>query len=190
MYFERAAECGDTEALRWAGDRLAGEGRLDEALTWAKRAADNGNTAALHRAADNLVMADRLDDALTWYERAAVKGDTNALQVVANQLAIEDRKEESLAWFQRPAIEGQGRRVTGGPGVCGCGVTVHCRNDHDSPKDAEKNRPAVIRRQHLVDDGGVLVIDDTGFIKKGTASAEHSASTPPRWGLFLNNCQC
>ncbi|MFF2126135.1 tetratricopeptide repeat protein [Streptomyces olivochromogenes] len=110
-WYEGAAEFGDADALQRVADRLAVEGRLDEALDWYRRVADAGRTEALSEAAEHLANDGRFEEALDWYERAAAAGHIEALQLVADSHASMGDLETALDWYERAWAAGQPEAV-------------------------------------------------------------------------------
>jgi hypothetical protein len=96
----RAADHGETNALRPAAELLGWAGRVDDAVAVYQRAAQTGAAAALGEAARLLERAGRLEEAIVQYQHAAATGDRVANWRAAELLAGLGRLDDAIAWMQ------------------------------------------------------------------------------------------
>ncbi len=93
LWYEKAANEGDAEAMSNLGTLLIQQERPDEAREWFQRAADAGVTAAMLNLGLLYSMQDDLKSAKVWWNKARSAGDPGAddflhrLPQRANQLA-------------------------------------------------------------------------------------------------------
>ncbi len=105
-FYQRAAEAGESRALRLAAQLLQEAGRAEEAITFYQLAAEAGDFRALRRAAQLLRRAGRAEEAITWLRSRAEAGDTEAQEQAVQLLRIANRAEEAISWLRSRAEAG------------------------------------------------------------------------------------
>ena len=102
----KAADTGDTSALRELNSLLESSERIPHAAQWWHRAVDAGDTIAIQRLADLLERTGRLSEAEQWWHRAVDAGDTIAIQRLADLLERTGRLSEAEQWWHRAVDAG------------------------------------------------------------------------------------
>jgi TPR repeat protein len=109
-WYQRAADTGDTSAMREAAELLEELQRIEEAVAWYQRAAEAGGSPAIRRRiADLLLETGRSDQAIIWYKRAAEAGDNYALWRATDLLEEQGHRDEAVTWLQARAEAGDTR---------------------------------------------------------------------------------
>ena len=125
----RAAEAGDSRALRALAGLLIEHGHVDEALHWCRQAADAGDHWDKMRLGDLLIEHGHVDEALHRYRQAADAGERWAMVPLAELLLEHGRVDEALYRYRQAADAGDIRAMR---------RLVGLLNEHGRVDDAEQ----------------------------------------------------
>lgn len=105
-WFSRAAELGDTSAMRYLTFLAAQDGDRVTALAWLRRAADHGEADAMYELAKIAHGAGDLASARNYYWRSAHLGSAAAMNDFGWLADKEGDRATALAWYGRAADRG------------------------------------------------------------------------------------